>query len=329
MMVLPWVVAPLVAGSRSGSTRRAAGLSGLAVACLGGVNAAATGAVLLVPALFLLSRGKGSRRRSLTAWWVLAVGLATAWWVLPLLVLGRYAYPFLSYIETSRITTSVTSAPNVFRGTDHWLGFLVGTIGPQIPSGYTLAAAVLPAAATVLVAGLGLAGLARPATPERRFLGWTLLAGAVLVGAGYAGAAGGPFSSAVQGVLDGGLAPLRNVHKFDPLLRLPLTLGLAVALERIPVVARRAVGRVKGADGRWLRTHPARRPGRLSGCRADPTAVGHVSCLDGQARRPGQFHVDSFVVARDGGLAGPAGRPGPCAARAGVPVRRLPLGTTG
>jgi len=132
----------------------------------------------------------------------------------------------------------------------------VGSIGPQIPSGYTLVAAVLPAAATVLVAGLGLAGLARPSTPERRFLGWTLLAGAVLVGAGYAGAAGAPFSPAVQSVLDGALAPLRNVHKFDPLLRLPLALGLAVALQRIPAVARRVGGRVGGADERWLRSHP-------------------------------------------------------------------------
>ena len=180
MVVLPWVVAPLVhrlaVGVHPSGSRRSPVSPSPASA---GSTQPRQRAVLLVPALFLLSRGKGPRRRrSLLAWWVLAVGLATAWWVLPLLVLGRYAYPFLSYIETSRITTSVTSAPNVLRGTDHWLGFLVGTIGPQMPLRATpWPQPSLPAAATVLVAGSGLAGLARPATPERRFLGWTLLRG--------------------------------------------------------------------------------------------------------------------------------------------------------
>ena len=45
-------------------------------------------------------------------------------------------------------------------------------------------------------------------------------------GAGWAGTGGGPFSGLVQQVLDGPMAPLRNVHKFAAVVRLPLALGL-------------------------------------------------------------------------------------------------------
>jgi len=256
LAVLPWVVVPLVSGSRQGSPRRAAARSGVALLFAGGVNAAAASAVLVVPVLFLLSRAGGSRRRALAGWWALAVLLATAWWALPLLVLGRYAYPFLSLIETASLTTAVTSVSNVLRGTDHWIAFLVGPLGAQWPAGFELAAVAIPAAATVLVAGTGLAGLADRRTPERRFLGWCALAGTVLVGAGYAGAAGAPAAGAVQRLLDGPLAAYRNVHKFDPVLRVAVVLGLAAALAGLPRVVRWLGEHLGGDEGRWVRGHP-------------------------------------------------------------------------
>lgn len=193
LAVLPWVLIPLVRGSAGGSPRRAAAASGIAVACIGGVNAAATVAVLVVPVVWLATRTAGPRRRRLAGWWVVAVALASLWWVLPLLVLGRYAYPFLSYIESASVTTSVVSAVNVLRGADHWLAFLPTAVGPGWPAGWSLALETVPAAATVLVAGLGLGGLARRATPERKFLAWCLLAGLALVGLAYAGVAGAPW----------------------------------------------------------------------------------------------------------------------------------------
>ena len=52
--VAPWVLLPLVIGSRRGSPVRAAALAALAVAMVGGVNAAATSAVLPLGALWLL-----------------------------------------------------------------------------------------------------------------------------------------------------------------------------------------------------------------------------------------------------------------------------------
>ena len=50
---------PLVIGAERGSPRRAAALSALAIAMVGGVNAAATAAVLPLGALWLLTRTPG------------------------------------------------------------------------------------------------------------------------------------------------------------------------------------------------------------------------------------------------------------------------------
>ncbi|WP_156628783.1 alpha-(1-_3)-arabinofuranosyltransferase family protein, partial [Mycobacterium sp. 1274756.6] len=51
----------------------------------------------------------------------------------------------------------------------------------------------------------------------------------------YAGGLGAPLAHPVQEFLDGVGAPLRNVHKLESLIRIPLTLGLAALLARIPL----------------------------------------------------------------------------------------------
>ncbi|MCU0266329.1 MAG: DUF3367 domain-containing protein, partial [Actinomycetia bacterium] len=301
MAVLPWVLLPLVRGTRGGSPRRAAALSALAVAAMGGVNAAATLAVLVVPLVFLLTRARGPRARRLLAWWLGCTALAVSWWMLPLVVLGRYAYPFLDYIETSAVTTSVASATNVLRGVDHWLGFLVTGDGATWPAGYELAARPLLVAATVAVAGLGLAGIAARTTPERRFLGWSVLVGMLLVGIGYAGPGGSPLAEPVQALLDGPLAAFRNVHKFDPVVRLPLALGLAAALARAPEAARRLSTVVPGEEGVWLRARPAL-TGRLAHVAAVALlALAALPALAGRLAPPGTFEEvpDAWAAAAD------------------------------
>ncbi|MGZ4645008.1 MAG: alpha-(1-_3)-arabinofuranosyltransferase domain-containing protein [Blastococcus sp.] len=227
MALAPWVLIPLVVGARSGSPRRAAALSGLAVFCVGGVNAVATAAVLPLPALWLLTRAPGPRRRRLMGWWTVSVALATAWWAGPLLLLGRYSPPFLDYIENAGTTTGQTGLLAVLRGTSQWVAYLADLSGPLWPGGWALVHDALPIAGTVLLATAGLVGLTRRDLPDRAWLVLGLFAGLFLVTLGHLGDVQGLLAAPAHAALDGVLAPMRNVHKFDPVLRLPLALGVA------------------------------------------------------------------------------------------------------
>jgi arabinofuranan 3-O-arabinosyltransferase len=225
--VLPWVLIPLVRGAQAGSVRRVAGLSGIALLFAGGINASATLAILPVPALWLLTRSRGPRRAALIRWWAIAVILASLWWVLPLMVLGKYSPPFLDWIESSAVTTSQNSLLAVLRGVDHWQAYL----GPTVwPGGWVFV--VTPAAilATTAVAAAGLAGLIQSNNPNRGFLLTSLGIGLILMTLGHVSSVGPPFDLAMRTFLDGAGNAFRNVHKFDPLVRLPLAIGVGQLL---------------------------------------------------------------------------------------------------
>ena len=235
MAVLPWILIPLVRVESGVAPRRAALLSALAVVCLGGVNAAANLAVLVVPFVYLLTLPRSPGRTKLRRWWVLGVALACTWWALPLLVLGRYSYPFLDQIETASTTASVGSLLNNSRGTNQWLGFLTTETGITWPAGFWWSTSAVGIIATTSIAALGLAGLTSSRMPQRRVLALCVVIGCLLIGLGYAGSSGSPLAPGVQSLLDGPLAPLRNVHKFDALIRLPIALGIMHGLVRLPV----------------------------------------------------------------------------------------------
>jgi arabinofuranan 3-O-arabinosyltransferase len=229
--LVPWALLPLVRGAGGGSPVTAAARSGVAVALMSGVNAASTLAALVVPGLYLLTRGR--RRPALAGWWLIAVALATAWWLLPLLFLGRYGFNFLPYIEQARTTTSTMAATESLRGAGNWVAYL--HFGDAwLPAGWTMVSSVPAIAGSALAAALGLAGLARRDLPERRWLLLCLAVGATATMAGYGGTLGGPLHGPVQALLDGVLAPLRNVYKFQPALAVPLALGLAHVLAVAP-----------------------------------------------------------------------------------------------
>lgn len=231
--LLPWVVLPLVKGSRGGSAATAAARSGIAVALIGGVNAGAVLAVLPLPALFLLTRARSQRRRSLMGWWVLALASAVAWWLVPLVVDSFYSFNFLGYIERASATTATTSAPAVLGGMADWVGYFFSGGKPLWQGAWLLVAAPAAVLAGAGLAGAGLAGLAHRRFAERRFLVLALLLGLAAMTAGYAGPIGGPFSTIMRALLDGPLVAFRNIYKFEPIVQLPLALGLAHGLATV------------------------------------------------------------------------------------------------
>ncbi|MFG2821665.1 alpha-(1-_3)-arabinofuranosyltransferase family protein [Kitasatospora sp. NPDC048365] len=221
--VLPWVLLPL---TRFASPRRAALGSALLVPLMGGVNATSVVASLLPVGLYLLSRPGGSRKWRLISWWVPGVVLATAWWTVPLLLLNSYGANFLRYVEQAATTTSTMSATELLRGGGNWVAYL--NFGSAwLPAGWDVAANALVIACSALAAALGLAGLARRDVPERRWLLLVVASVALVTLAGYGDSLGSPFHGAVQQLLDGALAPLRNIYKFQTGLALALSLGLS------------------------------------------------------------------------------------------------------
>ncbi|WP_329344373.1 DUF3367 domain-containing protein [Streptomyces sp. NBC_00663] len=221
---LPWVLLPLI--DERYSARVAAVRSALVIPFMGGVNAAATLASLLPVGLYLLTRPSGPRQRKLLAWWVPGVLLATAWWWIPLLLLGVYGENFLPYVESAQTTTETMSATEALRGGGNWVAYL--HFGEAwLPAGWTVASSVIVIVCSALAAGLGLAGLARRDLPERRWLTLTVIVAALILLAGYGGGFGAPFHGVVQDWLNGGLAPFRNIYKFQTGLALALVLGLA------------------------------------------------------------------------------------------------------
>ena len=242
MALAPWVLLPLVRGAARGNVARAAALSALMVMLAGGVNAVAAGAVLPLALWWLLTLQPGPRRRQLLAWWSGLTVLAILWWLIPLLVLGQYSPPFLDWIESAQFTTSITDPTTVLRGADHWLAYLGNA--SMWKAGWMLATYPVFVLATGVVAAAGVAGLAMRSLPHRAFLVGGAIAGLVLVTAGHTGVFSGLGSEQVQTFLDGTGAPLRNVHKFDLVLRIPLIIAMAHLLSSVWPHGRKPLWRV-------------------------------------------------------------------------------------
>ena len=232
VLLAPAILLPVVLGTQGRiGPRRAAALSGIAVLCCGGVNATATILAAVPTGLWLLTRRRWWRSPT-TWWWTAAMLTASAWWLGPLVVLGRYSPPFLDWIERSADVVREIDLLDVARGTTHWLEFVVTSGGEWWPAGYAVATGPLLVVTTSLVAGAALSGLALRGLPERRFLLATVAVGVFVLAVAHTGPVSSPLAPAAQALLDGPLVAFRNVHKADPLVRLPLAVGLAHALDR-------------------------------------------------------------------------------------------------
>ena len=236
IMLAPWVLLPTILALRGNdpggrSVRRLAGQAGVAVALMGAVNAIATLAGCLPAVIWWACHRPNRRWWRYTAWWLLAMVLAMTWWVVALVLMARISPPFLDFIESSGVTTQWSSVVEVLRGTDSWTPF----VAPNATAGAPLVTGSVAIVATCLVAAAGLAGLAMRGMPARGRLVTMLLLGVALLGAGYSGGLGSPVAQHVQAFLDAGGAPLRNLHKLEPLIRIPVVLGVAQLLGRVPL----------------------------------------------------------------------------------------------
>ncbi|WP_193614399.1 alpha-(1-_3)-arabinofuranosyltransferase domain-containing protein [Nocardioides lijunqiniae] len=293
--VLPWVVLPLVLAQRGRLGPRTGALwSGVAMLFFGGVNAVENLAALPLPLLVVLATVRRPGGGQLARWWAGATVMASAWWMLPLLVLGRYSPPFLDYIETSIAVVRPLGWTNVTRGADHWLSFIYVGGQPWWPGAYSLATAPVLIATTAAVSALGFYGLTRRTMPLRVPLLLSLLLGAVCLTVSREGALASPLASQFQFLLDGPLSMLRNVHKVDPLLRLPLALGLAhAATSLVPSAGRsRAAARSLGASlvavllivaAQPLWSGEMRKPGWTEVPSAWQEAASYLDSVDGTA----------------------------------------------
>ena len=220
VMLAPWVILPFLADRL---TWRHGAAAVIPVALMGAVNATATLAACVPAAIVWLYR----RQFRVGLVWLAGCALVSLWWIGPLLILGRYAPPFTDYIESSFVTTRWLNLAEVLRGTTSWSPF----VDTERSAGVLLTGEPVFVLLTMALAALGLAGLVR--LPQV----WSimLLVGAVVMAMDFA---------VYLELLDGPLAPLRNLHKFDVLVHLPLLLGLAYLGSRMRLSAATAVATV-------------------------------------------------------------------------------------
>ncbi|TVU84424.1 DUF3367 domain-containing protein [Corynebacterium aurimucosum] len=224
VMLAPWVLLPFLRPGTLGW--RDAAPSVVAVAYMGAVNATATLAACLPAGVILLWRRAGKTGLA----WLAGCAAVSAWWIIPLLILGRYAPPFTEFIESAGVTTRWLNLAEILRGTTSWAPF----VDTERVAGNELATEPVFVLVTVSVATLGLVGLSR--LPRL----WSAM---LLVGVAVLGTHAAWYLDA----LDGPLAALRNVHKFDPLVRLPLLLGVAAIAARVRLPRTLSPGRREAA----------------------------------------------------------------------------------
>ncbi|HEY3908209.1 MAG TPA: alpha-(1-_3)-arabinofuranosyltransferase family protein [Streptosporangiaceae bacterium] len=228
-LLAPWAVLPLVSAARGGALPRAAARSGVAVLCMGGVNATSTLDALILPALYIVMTVRGRRLIKLGLYWSGAVFLATSWWVVPLLLQGKYSFNFLPYVEQSATTTATMSAATFLRGSGDWTAYLnIGS--PWLSAGWVVVTDSMVIITAAVTAATGLLGIARRDLPSAGWLRLCLAVSALVALMGYSGAFGGPFHATVDQLFNASLAPLRSVYKVEPAAAVVLALGIAHAL---------------------------------------------------------------------------------------------------
>ncbi|GAA3822183.1 alpha-(1-_3)-arabinofuranosyltransferase domain-containing protein [Nocardioides panacisoli] len=245
--IVPWALLPILAaidGRRR--PRDAAVLSAAVFACSGGVNGTATAApvaLLAVVVLWAVLRRHLSWRFAVG--WAALIAAVSAWWVFSLLKLGAYSPPFFDYVEDARTTTDTSGFSATLRGASNWVGYIVVGDARWWPAGYEVSVNPWLVLASGVVAALGIVGLLRYRGAFRAPLLWAAGLGIVCQVLAHTGTLDGPLNQWFQDLLDGPLAPLRNVPKADPILRVPLAIGVGVVAHDLGRVLAAGVPRLR------------------------------------------------------------------------------------
>lgn len=152
----------------------------------------------------------------------------------PVGAVGSLQPPFLDWIENAPVTTAFASPFEALRGTTPWLNYLSGAAGPSWPAGWLLVTTPALVFATAGLAVAGLVGLRLVPRRHQAFLALSVLVGLALVTFGHTGAAASPIAALAQDQLDGVLAPLRNTHKFEVVVRLLWRSALRLSSPTLP-----------------------------------------------------------------------------------------------
>ena len=226
----PWVMLPIIRVLQGRmSPRRGGAGAALALALMGAVNAVATAAACLPAILWWAMHRPNRTWTRLAAWWLPLSAAVCLWWAVPLVLLGQVSPPFLDHIESAEVTTRWSSVTEVLRGASTWVPF----VSTDRIAGAALTSEPIFVLVTGVIAAVGVVGLLRRGMPARGRLLVIAAVGLVAMTAAWVGPAGGGLAETVRAFLDGSGAPLRNVHKFEPLLRLPIVLGVAHLLAHL------------------------------------------------------------------------------------------------
>ncbi|WP_205474580.1 alpha-(1-_3)-arabinofuranosyltransferase family protein [Nocardioides sp. SYSU D00038] len=293
--VLPWALLPVLIAVRGRlGAPTAAVLSAAAFACSGGVNGTATAAPAALLAVFVVwawaTRRLGWR---FVLGWGAAMVVVNAWWALSLARLGEYSPPFFDYVEDARSTTRSSGFTAALRAASNWVDYIVVNGRQWWPAGWDVSYNPWIALAGGVVAALGVVGLARCRGEFRVPLALSAALGITCLSIAHVGTLDGPLSEVLRDLLDGPLAPLRNVPKADPVLRLPLCVGLGLLVGEL--------GRAVVHGGRrWGRDlASARRVG--AGALTGATVLGLVvmawPVLSANLRTPGWDEVPDHWLA--------------------------------
>ena len=235
--VLPWILLPVVLVLRGRISERTGALLAAAATLFEGVvNGTATLAPLPLVLVFIVwGCRRGLARWRLLGWFGFFGVLVSIWWASALLLLQSYSPPFFDYVEDAAATTRTSGFDSSLRGLSYWVGYLTTGPRPTWPAAWSLTYQPVLVVLTGVVAVVGLVGLVRLRSGWRTPLLVAAVIGLACMTIGHTSEAWAqsPLGPTVRALLDHPFALLRNITKIDPVLRLPLAIGFAGALEEL------------------------------------------------------------------------------------------------